>query len=184
MRHAADGMSERVYIGLGSNLDDPGRQIERALASLCAIAGSEVVAVSACYRTRPWGNPDQPDFVNAVAGLDVRIAPLDLLHATGAIERRMGRLRDGTRWAPRTIDLDLLFFGRRTFAAPGLNLPHPHALQRAFVLAPLVEVAAFLADPRLDAWRRQLDALPHGDVIRLQAPTESAPARPPDANAH
>ena len=178
MARASGEPAERVYVGLGSNLDDPAKQIERALASLHAIEGARIVAVSSLYRTRPWGNSEQPDFVNAAAALDVRIAPLELLRATAAIERHMGRRRDGTRWAPRTIDLDLIFFGRRALAAPGLNLPHPHAMQRAFVLAPLVEVAGFLADPRLDAWRRQLDALPHGDVIRLQPPTESAPAPP------
>ena len=168
-------VDELAYVGLGSNLDEPEQQVRRALQALAGVAGLRSVATSSFYRTRPWGNPDQPDFINAVAVMESELAPVDLLREALAIERRLGRVRDSSRWAPRTIDIDLLLFGRRKLTAAGLNLPHPHAMERAFVLVPLVEVGVLLADPRLGEWQFRLSNLPHDDVIRLHPKIESRP---------
>jgi 2-amino-4-hydroxy-6-hydroxymethyldihydropteridine diphosphokinase len=159
---------ERAYLGLGSNLDDPGRQLDRALEALDSVIGLRRIQVSAYYRTAPWGNRDQPDFVNAVLAVDCAQAPADLLDSMLSVERNLGRRRDGARWAPRTIDLDLLYFGTRSLATSQLDLPHPRIAERAFVLVPLLEVATVLADPRRFEWQHMLSKLPHDDVVRLQ----------------
>jgi 2-amino-4-hydroxy-6-hydroxymethyldihydropteridine diphosphokinase len=137
-----EGAGEALaYIGLGSNLDDPRRQVLTALGSLAAIPGCRLLARSALYATSPVGPVDQPDFVNAAAGLATRLAPHDQLAELQRIERAQGRVRDGTRWGPRTLDLDLLLYGDLSLAVPGLTLPHPELGRRAFVLVPLAEIA-------------------------------------------
>ncbi len=161
-------MVERAYLGLGSNLDDPRSQLDRALSLLDAIPSLHRLHVSGYFRTVPWGNRDQPDFVNAVLAVDSVLAPSELLARMLSVERSLGRKRDGTRWAPRTIDLDLLYFGTRSLATSQLDLPHPRIAERAFVLVPLLEVATVLADPRRFEWHHMLSKLQHHDVVRLQ----------------
>lgn len=137
-------MSEAVataYVGLGSNLDGPESRVRNALNALDAITQTRLVRHSRLYRTVPWGRDEQPDFVNAVAQLSTALSPRELLDALLALEVGQGRLRDGTRWGPRTLDLDLLVHGDDRIAEPGLTLPHPHAAERAFVLLPLAEIA-------------------------------------------
>lgn len=167
-------LMERAYLGLGSNLDDPGRQLDRALNRLDAVPGLQRLGVSAYYRSAPWGNRDQPDFFNAVLAVDCALAPADLLECMLAVERSLGRMRDGTLWAPRTIDLDLLYFADRSLSTVQLNLPHPFIAERAFVLVPLLEVATVLADPRRFEWQKMLSKLPHDDVVRLQPDSRSS----------
>jgi 2-amino-4-hydroxy-6-hydroxymethyldihydropteridine diphosphokinase len=134
---------EAVYIGLGANLDDPRRHVERAAAELAGLPESRLERLSRLFRTAPVGPADQPDYINAAACLFTRLPPRVLLDALQAIERSHGRVRDGTtRWGPRTLDLDILLFGSRHSAWPGLTLPHPEIHQRAFVLVPLAEVAS------------------------------------------
>jgi len=130
-----------VYIGLGANLENPRRQVERAVDELQALSETCLAAVSPCYRTAPVGPADQPDFVNAVAHLETRLSPLRLLSALQHIERRHGRIRTGQRWGPRTLDLDILLFGDGLLDLPGLRVPHPHMHERAFVLVPLADIA-------------------------------------------
>jgi 2-amino-4-hydroxy-6-hydroxymethyldihydropteridine diphosphokinase len=161
-------MVERAYLGLGSNLGDSARLLDRAMDLIDSLHGVRRLQVSAYFRTAPWGNRDQPDFVNAVLAIDCATAPADLLAGMLAVERSLGRTRDGPRWAPRTIDLDLLFFGDRSLSTAQLSLPHPHVSERAFVLVPLIEVATVLADPRRIEWQQMLSKLPHADVVRLQ----------------
>jgi 2-amino-4-hydroxy-6-hydroxymethyldihydropteridine diphosphokinase len=165
---------ETVYIGLGANLDDPRAHVERAAIDLGELPASRLEALSRLYRTAPVGPPDQPDYINAAARLRTRLAPWGLLRALQAIERRHGRVRDGTRWGPRTLDLDILLFGARRVARPGLTLPHPEMRRRAFVLVPLAEVApGALAIPgqgRLDAL---LAAVPK-DGVAVLAPSATA----------
>jgi 2-amino-4-hydroxy-6-hydroxymethyldihydropteridine diphosphokinase len=165
-------IGERVYLGLGSNLDGPEQlapeqHLQAALKWLQVLSGVKLVGVSSFYRTAPWGNRDQPDFINAVAALDCNLSPDALLHEVLVIEHRMGRVRDTSRWAPRIIDIDILHFGRRLISTSELSLPHPHASERAFVMVPLVEVCAPLGDPALAVWQYQLSNLPHDDVVRL-----------------
>ena len=165
--------TERDYLGLGSNLDGPEGQLFCALRLLGGVPGIRVTHISSFYRTAPWGNLDQPDFVNAVVALECALAPEDLLQRVLAIERRMGRVRDASRWTPRTIDLDLLYFGDRSLVTDRLTVPHPHVAERAFVLVPLIEIAANLADSGLLAWQRILSKLPHDDVVRLLPPVSA-----------
>lgn len=132
---------ERVYIGLGSNLATPCEQLRAALAALAALPDSRLVAVSAAYASDPLGPPDQPRYLNAVAALDTRLAPLQLLDALQAIELAQGRERKDERWGPRTLDLDILLFGDRLIDEPRLQVPHYHLHARPFVLYPLADVA-------------------------------------------
>jgi 2-amino-4-hydroxy-6-hydroxymethyldihydropteridine diphosphokinase len=135
-----------AFIGLGSNLDDPPAQIRRALQALASLPETRLVRRSSLYRNPPAGYPDQPDFVNAVAEIETRLAARELLERLLAIERVHGRVR-GVRDGPRTLDLDLLTYGGRTLHEPGLDVPHPRMLDRAFVLVPLAEIAPDAAVP-------------------------------------
>ena len=129
-----------AYVGLGSNLEDPLSQIRQALVQLDSIPGTRVVARSSFYRTAPVGLLEQPDFINAVASVQTTLKPQALLAALLAVENRQGRRRT-IRNAPRTLDLDLLLYGEKIFDIEGLTLPHPRLHERAFVLAPLAEIA-------------------------------------------
>ena len=129
-----------AFIALGSNLDDPEAQVRRAFSALATLPQSQLAAASSLYRSAPLGRTDQPDFVNAVAKLSTTLEPQPLLAALLAIEARYGRLRSVPN-APRTLDLDLLLYDARRIAEPGLEVPHPRMHQRAFVLAPLLEIA-------------------------------------------
>jgi 2-amino-4-hydroxy-6-hydroxymethyldihydropteridine diphosphokinase len=136
-------MPTRAYVGLGSNLDHPRRQLGRALARLGAVHGVRVLGVSPYYVTAPIGGDAQPDFINAVAQIETSLAPRALLARMHAIERRHHRRRDvGTRRnAARTLDLDLLLYGARRLRSPHLTVPHPRMHERAFVLQPLLDLA-------------------------------------------
>lgn len=135
-------------IGLGANLGDPPRMLERALAAL--EAHGRVVARSRLYRTVPWGYAAQPPFCNAVALLETGRSPRRLLEALKGIERSLGR-QPGERWGPRFIDLDILTYGDLVVDEPDLQIPHPGLAERAFVLVPLAEL-----DPRYAALRDRL----------------------------
>jgi len=137
----------RAYVGLGANLGSRRETIEHAVALLAGTAGVEVVAVSSFRDTEPVGVVDQPRFLNAAAAIDTVLAPQELLDVLLAIERQLGRVRDGTRWGPRTIDLDLLLYGDDVVDEPGLRVPHPRLQERRFVLEPLAELDPELAVP-------------------------------------
>ena len=134
-----------AYVGLGSNLADPVAQVRHALDELTRIPDTRVTARSPLYKSPPLGPQDQPDYINAVAALDTHLAPLVLLAALRDIERLHGRVRDGMRWGPRSLDLDLLLYGDVVMETPELTLPHPGLPERAFVLYPLFDVAPQLA---------------------------------------
>jgi 2-amino-4-hydroxy-6-hydroxymethyldihydropteridine diphosphokinase len=138
-----------AYIGLGSNLGDREATLRRALARMNAWPGITVDAVSRFRETDPVGYTDQPRFVNAVAAVETDLEPRALLDALLAIERAMGRTREGPRFGPRTIDLDLLLYADRVVDEPGLRVPHPRMHERAFVLEPLAELAPGLQVPGL-----------------------------------
>lgn len=169
----------RAYIGLGSNLDDPARQVGTACVEIEGLASSRCLACSSLYATTPVGPVDQPAFINAVACIETALNPHALLDALQHIEREHGRVRDGTRWGPRTLDLDLLIFGDRMLDEPGLTLPHPEIRRRAFVLVPLAEIAAadleIPGQGRLDLLLAQCPADP--GLRRLpQPPVAGAPS--------
>lgn len=135
------GAPVAVWIGLGSNLQEPERQVRAAIAELGALPESRLQAASRLYRTAPVGPPGQPDYINAAARLETRLAPQALLAELHRIELAHGRRRDGTRWGPRILDLDILIYGDARIDEPGLTIPHPEMARRAFVLVPLADVA-------------------------------------------
>ena len=151
-------MPSRAFIGLGSNLAHPRRQLARALARLDATNGVRLVAVSPSYVTAPIGGIAQPDFVNAVALVETTLPPRALLARLHAIERRQQRRRDAAtpRNAPRTLDLDLLLYGARRMRSAQLTVPHPRMHERAFVLRPLTDIAPAIRIPGRGAARRFL----------------------------
>jgi 2-amino-4-hydroxy-6-hydroxymethyldihydropteridine diphosphokinase len=129
-------------IGLGANLGDAAATLEAALVQIAAEPGIRLAARSALYRTPPWGDTDQADFVNAAAIVETDLTPHELLGRLLAIEARLGRTRaKDRRWGPRAIDLDLLFYGDIEIADADLEIPHPRLFDRAFVLKPLAEIA-------------------------------------------
>ena len=125
--------------GLGSNLGERETLIRLALDDLGRLPHTRLERVSSLYDTDPVGEVDQPNFLNAVAQIETELEPAQLLWNLQLIERRLGRL-PGKRWGPRTMDLDLLLYGDQIVSLPELKVPHPELHQRAFVLAPLLEL--------------------------------------------
>jgi 2-amino-4-hydroxy-6-hydroxymethyldihydropteridine diphosphokinase len=156
----------RVFIALGSNLDEPSAQIRAAFAALDTQAGCRLRRASSLYRTAPVGYLDQPDFINAVAELDCSLTPLALLDALLAIETRFGRHRT-FRNAPRVLDLDLLWFEGVSMDDEALTLPHPRLHLRRFVLTPLCEIAPDLTIGELGRVDHLLARLEDQGVVRL-----------------
>ncbi len=127
-----------VFIGLGSNMDGPHDQLDRALESLSTSADIELVAVSDRYQTPPIG-PSQPDYINAVAQLRTSLPPEALLDKLQSIEQQQDRVRT-VRWGPRTVDLDILLYDNILCDTERLTIPHPRMAERAFVLLPLADI--------------------------------------------
>ena len=142
----SNSILHRAYVALGSNLAQPEAQVNQAFDALARLPDSHLVARSSLYRSAPVGYADQPDFINAVARIETRLAPHDLLQSLLGIELEFGRLRE-FRNAPRTLDLDLLLYEDLQFHEPGLTLPHPRMHERAFVLLPLLEIDPECAIP-------------------------------------
>jgi len=144
-----------AYVGIGSNLDDPERQVHAALEALAGLPATLRISHSATLRNPALGPQPQPEFVNAVAALLTQLPPVELLDALLAVERRQGRDRSGTlRWGPRRIDLDLLVYGDLRLDTERLVVPHPGIARRNFVLFPLLEIAPAMRIPGLGpVWR-------------------------------
>ncbi len=132
--------SVTAFVALGSNLGDRRAHLEAAFVALGALPGTRLIARSALFETPPLGPAGQQDYLNAAAALATTLAPEPLLDALLAIEIARGRVRR-ERWGPRTLDLDLLLHGDTALKTPRLTLPHPAMLGRAFVLAPLADIA-------------------------------------------
>ncbi|MEO5772017.1 MAG: 2-amino-4-hydroxy-6-hydroxymethyldihydropteridine diphosphokinase [Burkholderiaceae bacterium] len=131
--------NERIFVGIGANLGAAAETVALAVSELATIEATQVVAVSSLYRSAPV-DAAGPDYINAVAELRSSLEPLRLLAALHSIEQHHGRERPRAG-APRTLDLDLLLYGQRQVDSATLTLPHPRWRQRAFVLAPLAELA-------------------------------------------
>ena len=142
---AGAGVPVVACVALGSNLGDPAAQVSRAFDELAVLPQTRLVARSRLWQTRPVG-PPQPDYINAAARLETSLDALVLFEQLLAIEAAHGRVR-GERWGPRTLDLDLLFYGALVLDTPRLTLPHPELARRPFVLLPLAEVAGDLEVP-------------------------------------
>ena len=161
-------MTIRAYIGIGSNLNDPVAQVQEAIGELEMLPDTILVSKSSLYRGKPMGPADQPDYVNAVVGIDTLLSAGDLLQAMHRIEDLQGRERQREQWGPRTLDLDLLLYGGRHIDTERLVVPHPQMHRRAFVLVPLADVAPDWVHPVTGrSVRQMLDALPHKDISEV-----------------
>lgn len=156
-----------AYVALGSNLDDPVRQVLRAFEALAGLPDSRLVVRSSLYRTPPMGPVPQPDFVNAVAGLVTQLDPRALLHALKALETRLGRASPVERWGPRSIDLDLLVHGSEQLQDDGITVPHEGIAERAFVLVPLAEISPALVVPGLGRVSSLVERVESGALERI-----------------
>lgn len=164
------------YIGLGSNLASPFRQLADATAALDQLQDCRLVAVSPVYRSRAVGPGSQPDYLNAAARISTRLSANALLAQLQAIETRQGRVRE-ERWGPRTLDLDLLLFGRQTIIdPPTLLVPHPRMAHRNFVLFPLLDLNPELTMPKGERIMHAALALGWRGLSRLQGPPLWQPA--------
>lgn len=139
-----------VFLGLGSNVGDRAANIRTAYDLIHRTIG-KVAKFSHVYETEPWGNTEQESFFNQVIMINTTLDPRELLEAITKIEREMGRTRKEkqTKWGPRIIDIDILFYGKRIIRDKGLDIPHPELHKRAFVLVPLLEIAPDLEHPIL-----------------------------------
>jgi 2-amino-4-hydroxy-6-hydroxymethyldihydropteridine diphosphokinase len=140
-------MDHVIYLSLGSNLGDRSQNLCKAISLLASKA--HVTKQSSIYETAPWGYPDQPAFLNQVVIADTGLEPVELLAFLKEIELTSGRL-ETFRYGPRIIDLDILFYDDLVLDTPGLIIPHPHIVERAFVLIPLAEIAPNFRHPILD----------------------------------
>jgi 2-amino-4-hydroxy-6-hydroxymethyldihydropteridine diphosphokinase len=154
-----------AYVGIGANLGDARANVQDAIARLSRLPNTRLLASSASYRTAPIDSSG-PDYINAVACLDTELAPHALLGALQGIEQARGRERP-YRNAPRTLDLDLLLYGTEIVDTPELTVPHPRMLDRAFVLVPLLEIAADVTVPGQGAARDRLPAVANQPIERV-----------------
>ena len=155
-----------AILGLGGNIGDPRKQMAEAIRRLAAHPEIALESVSALYRTPPWGKLDQPAFLNAAVRIETSLSARGLLETILAVEKELGRERK-ERWGPRTIDIDILLYGDAKVAEPGLEIPHPRLTERAFALAPLVDVApdAEISGRPAKAWLSESDS---GGMTRLE----------------
>jgi 2-amino-4-hydroxy-6-hydroxymethyldihydropteridine diphosphokinase len=158
-----------AYVAVGSNLDDPVQQVGSALARLAQLPQCRLVLRSPLYRSTPLGPQDQPDFINAVAGMLTMLEPLAMLHTLQALELAMGRAQPVVRWGARRIDLDLLVHGSTTLVSEVLTLPHPGVPVRNFVLYPLCAIAADLWIPGLGVVRDLTSRVSAQGLQRLES---------------
>ena len=159
----------RAYIGIGSNLDDPLHQVQRAFQALSSLLASCCIAKSPLYRTAPLGGPaDQSDYINAVVALDTGLTPNQLLTVLQALELAHGRVRT-VRWGPRTLDLDLLLYDQFISDDPRLTLPHPHLHERPFVMYPLFDIAPNLMIPGRGWLNELITKCPPQAITRLDS---------------
>ena len=145
-------MSRRAYLGLGSNLGDRAAHLQFAVDGLSAEAGS-LAGISPVYETEPVGGPEQPDYLNAVVAIDTDLPARRLLEIGQELEAAAGRDRAGERWGPRPLDIDILRVGNEQIDEPDLVVPHPRLHQRAFVLAPLADLAPDLIVAPTAGWQ-------------------------------
>jgi 2-amino-4-hydroxy-6-hydroxymethyldihydropteridine diphosphokinase len=149
----------RAFLALGGNVGDVEQSFRTSLAALRARPQVNVLNLSALYRTPPWGKTDQPDFLNMAVEIETDLSAHDLLDLCLTIERASGRVRE-ERWGPRTIDLDIIAYDDQVIADERLTIPHPHAHERAFVLAPLNDIAPdlMIAGKNVRDWLKSADA--------------------------
>lgn len=149
-----------AFIGLGSNLSNPVEQIMTAKASIGRSDGISGRAFSSLYRSLPMGPADQPEYVNAVMAVETTLTAGELFRVMQTVENSQGRVRRGERWGARTLDLDLLLYGRDILETEELTIPHYGLTERAFVLYPLAEISPNLIVPNKGALAELLKHCP------------------------
>lgn len=159
-----------IYLALGTNLGDRLENLHQAVLALAPPV--RVLRLSPLYQTAPWGYRDQPDFLNQAVEAETELEPQALLEHLKEIERRMGRQKT-IRYGPRSIDLDILFYGQQVIDLPGLVIPHPRLHERAFVLAPLADLAPAFVHPLLRQTVSQLLAAVNLSGVRLYRAEEN-----------
>lgn len=159
----------RVHLSLGSNLGDREANLRAAVAALAAMDGIAVVRASHCYETEPVGVREQPPFLNIALEVETAFEPLELLERIQELEHQLGRTST-FRWGPRSIDIDIVLWGARQVSTERLTIPHAEFRNRAFVLAPLTEIAPDAVDPVTGMTVAELAAQPgaHGRVERKE----------------
>ena len=155
-----------AYIGLGSNLKDPKAQIKRALASLSNNDGAKLINVSSFYESKPLLEIPGPNYLNAVCKIETKLSAIDLLDLCQEIEESQQRVRE-VKWGSRTIDLDILLYGEQVISNKRLSIPHPEAINRAFVLVPLFEIEPSIKFPLLGSIKDLLERINKLDVNKL-----------------
>lgn len=170
----------KAWLGLGSNQQQPVRQISLAIAGLADSDDIEVLKISSLYSSPPWGDVNQDDFVNAVAQVETPLKPLELLHQIQNIENQMGRERSARRWGPRCIDIDILLYGDQTIKLDELEIPHPRMHERCFVLLPLSELEPDLEIPARGTVAESLEGVECAGIQRLENEGDNRCAVYPD----
>ena len=155
-----------AYIGLGSNLKDPKAQIKRALAALNDNNGTELMTASSLYESKPLLDIPGPNYLNAVCKIETKLSAIDLLDLCQEIEESQQRVRE-VKWGSRTIDLDILLYGEQVISNKRLTIPHPEAINRAFVLVPLFEIDPTVKIPLLGSIKTLLNRINKSDVKKL-----------------
>ena len=155
-----------VYIGLGSNLEVPKRQILLALEAIRDANKIELIVTSSFYESKPLLDMPGPKYINAVCKIETDLSPLDLLDVCQQIESNQNRIRD-IKWGSRTIDLDILIYGNQIFSTKKLDIPHPEMVNRSFVLLPLYEIEPRLKVPLLGSLKGLLDRINLEDIRKL-----------------
>ena len=155
-----------AYIGLGSNLKGPKAQIKRALAALNDNNGTELMTASSLYESKPLLDIPGPNYINAVCKIETKLSAIDLLDLCQEIEESQQRVRE-VKWDSRTIDLDILLYGEQVISNKRLTIPHPEAINRAFVLVPLFEIDPTVKIPLLGSIKTLLNRINKSDVKKL-----------------
>jgi len=155
-----------TYIGIGSNLNGPKDQIEKALTTLTEAKDIALLSVSSFYQSKPLLDMPGPNYLNLVCKIETNLGALDLLNFCQEIEDNQHRVR-GAKWGSRTIDLDILLYGDQILTTKELTIPHPEMINRAFVLLPLFEIEPELKLPLLGPLKCLLERIKPSDIEKL-----------------
>ncbi len=156
-----------AYIGLGSNLSEPIKQVQAAIKAITHINQSNVIKVSSLYLSKPMGPQDQDDYINAVLALETSLSAIELLDALQVIENGAGRVRKENRWGARILDLDILLYGNEKINNQRLIIPHYGMKEREFVLQPLAEIAPELILPDGDSVKVLSQSIANNAMVKL-----------------
>jgi 2-amino-4-hydroxy-6-hydroxymethyldihydropteridine diphosphokinase len=166
--------SEWIYLGLGSNLNNPLKQLQLACTALAQHPEIQCFECSSFYKTPPYGYLNQHHFINAVARCSTSLSPSGLLHVLKTLEQMQNRTPT-VHWGPRTLDLDILLYGTQVIQTPDLTIPHPDLYNRPFVIIPWYELAPTLRLPTGRSLQSLLEQLKHCDHNQVQRLETDAP---------